>query len=145
MEIRPITPDDYTHLMTIKLASILSCNTHYKNSELQDWIDYCSNQSLDDAYGNSEGFLVEKNNRLIGYITYTKNSLDNIFILPEFQKQGVATKLMWAFHATIKQNSKIEVRASLNAVKFYEKHGYQFVKKSVSRAGFDMVVMEKTL
>jgi GNAT superfamily N-acetyltransferase len=79
--------------------------------------------------GKDRLFLVaEKNNHMVGTATLQDNYIGTVFILPEFQGQGIGTKLMNKVEKIAKNNGvkRVMLNASITAYKFYKKRGYRF-------------------
>ncbi|WGI17767.1 ribosomal protein S18-alanine N-acetyltransferase [Methanonatronarchaeum sp. AMET-Sl] len=100
-------------------------------------------------------YVVEKQNKIIGYViitpTTTKNAkIISIAIDPEHQSQGIGTKLLKkAINTTKKQKTKkisLEVKkTNKKAIKFYRKLGFQKTKtkKQYYNNGEDAYYMTK--
>lgn len=80
-------------------------------------------------------FKVE--DKIVGYIDfsiyYERAEVNYIFVLDEYRKKGIASKLLeYLFSNYNLENITLEVRESnLSAIKFYEKNG--FVKCSIRK------------
>ena len=80
-------------------------------------------------------YVVEENDTIIGcgaigpyWSSETESSLFNIFVLPEYQGKGIGRKIV----ETLEQDEyflrakRVEVPASITAVNFYRKLGYDY-------------------
>ncbi|MDN6968247.1 GNAT family N-acetyltransferase [Oenococcus sp. UCMA 17063] len=68
-----------------------------------------------------------------------ESSLFNIFVLPEYQGQGVGRKIIKVLERDtyFKRAKRIEIPASITSLKFYQKMGYSF------KNGIDKIDEEK--
>ena len=86
-------------------------------------------------------YVVEENDTIVGcgaigpyWGSETESSLFNIFVLPEYQGKGIGRKIV----ETLEQDEyflrakRVEVPASITAVNFYRKLGYDY-KNGVDR------------
>ncbi len=71
--------------------------------------------------------VAEELDEIIATATFARDHFGSIFVRPDHQKRGIGKKLMEALEKLAKKNGIKEVRlhASINAVEFYEKLGYE--------------------
>ena len=67
------------------------------------------------------------NDKLIGMIGYEieTNQIIYLYVLPEYQKQGIGSKLLDIIINGVNQDESIMVRAHRDAVAMYEKYGFE--------------------
>lgn len=142
--------------LTIKKATIEDLNTiqdlnnklfelEYNNFDPSlkiGWpYEIAGEEYFKDLIENQIIYLAIMNNEIVGYLagsihveySYNTNSLaelDNMFILEEYRKYGIGTKLFNEFKKYCKENNiqELKVTASsknLNAIKFYQKNGFE--------------------
>lgn len=76
---------------------------------------------------NTETWVYELDQRVVGYIAMIENEVGGLFIYPNFQKRGIGKELM---DAVAKNFSSLEVEVfekNAGARMFYEKYGFQFM------------------
>jgi ribosomal-protein-alanine N-acetyltransferase len=79
-------------------------------------------------------FIYKQDNKIIGYILWLRRKnhyrLYSLCIAKEYQGQGIATKLLEYSFKTLKIKSfTLEVKTiNQNAIKLYEKNGFEIVK-----------------
>lgn len=93
-------------------------------------------------------YLAESDGKLVGYISGCKTSvnyrkgmraeIENIAVLPDYRKQGVATKLYKTFLTWARENSceKVYVNTYFNnsdAVEFYKSLGFKEIDVSLEK------------
>ncbi|MBQ3511549.1 MAG: GNAT family N-acetyltransferase [Bacilli bacterium] len=142
--------------LTIKKATIEDLNTiqdlnnklfelEYNNFDPSlkiGWpYEIAGEEYFKDLIENQIIYLAIMNNEIVGYLagsihveysynTNTLAELDNMFILEEYRKYGIGTKLFNEFKKHCKENNiqELKVTASsknLNAIKFYQKNGFE--------------------
>ncbi|HBL83839.1 MAG: hypothetical protein A2Y17_08135 [Clostridiales bacterium GWF2_38_85] len=83
-------------------------------------------------------------NMMVGIISVkgkpSHSHISLLFILPEYEKQGIGRQLI---NATLKDAKKITVNASINAVGFYSKQGFHSQSDVVTEDGLSFVPMIK--
>ena len=126
LEIRKETENDYKEVYNV-------VKTAFETAEHSDG----NEQDLVNELRNSDNFIPElslvaiENNKIVGYILFTKIELGNnteialapLVVLPEYQKQGVGSKLIEEGH---KMAKKLGYHFSivLGSEKYYPKFGY---------------------
>lgn len=82
---------------------------------------------MDIQDGNT--YLINKNNNYAGTITIVKNKLHRFFVVPDFQKQGLGSKLLNFAEKTIFRNfNEVITDTSIPAKKFYLIRHYIVIK-----------------
>ncbi|MHA1672909.1 MAG: GNAT family N-acetyltransferase [Promethearchaeota archaeon] len=73
--------------------------------------------------------VAEMFDEIVGTATISHNFFGSVFTRPDLHGKGVGTKLMDTLERLTKQNGMTEVKlhASINAVKFYEKRGFEII------------------
>jgi [ribosomal protein S18]-alanine N-acetyltransferase len=148
MNIRLASESDIPHLITICEAA--GPAAHWT---LQQWTDIFRTQApprfawvaLQDSNSQGIGFLVARHNG-------PEWELENIAVLPDFQRQGTGAGLMSALlsHARAHRAERIllEVRASnLSACRFYDVSGFQVLARRRAYYGNpveDALIMVRT-
>ena len=95
------------------------------------------------------------NDNIMGIIhindIYDRYEINNIFVLPKYRKQNIASNLMEKVLSEAEKNEKInitlEVRQdNIAAIKLYKKYG--FIEKAIRKGyykGIDGILMEKEM
>lgn len=85
----------------------------------------------------------EENNQVVGFVEISKKSyIANLFVLPEYQKQGIGTRLL---KRAEKYCGKVDITldASTDAIPFYERNGYHLMEKMTNHFGVKLFFMKK--
>lgn len=95
-------------------------------------------------------FVAVENGKIIGLAGFKKTSgtVSGIFVEPDRMGEGIGSQLLEKLEekAREKSLSNLEVPASLAAVEFYKKNGYESVKqekREVEEKDILMLIMEK--
>ena len=126
LEIRKETENDYKEVYNV-------VKTAFETAEHSDG----NEQDLVNELRNSDNFIPElslvaiENNKIVGYILFTKIELGNnteialapLAVLPEYQKQGVGSKLIEEGHKIAKKLG-YHFSIVLGSEKYYPKFGY---------------------
>jgi putative acetyltransferase len=88
---------------------------------------------------------------IVGFCGFKLGVICGLFVDPDYMRRGVASQLLsYALSWMSDQKcQRVEIEATLTAVPFYQRHGFQVVatKSSATRGGLDMslVDMERQL
>lgn len=151
VSIRPATAKDAEKIADIYVASVSTlCTKDYTNEQIE--IIAC----LHDAESYREA--IESNNikiflavakEVVGFasILIDEWKIGDLFVLPNFTRQGIATRLLNAVekYALQAQIYKLSVTASLTARPFYSACGYKYVRDSLIAEKIETVEMTKPL
>lgn len=144
-------PEQYSKLLNIQTECIQTLGDAYTQKEIDTWIGYLEratperfasfkNSAWTDDRGNIEGFVSWREDD-----TSNTVALECLYVREHLRNQGIGRLLLEKAEADIAVGSRIVVRSTLNARSFYEKYGYTFKERGISRAGFAIVVLEKVI
>ena len=139
VSIRDATLADIPEIHRVHKASIEKlCAASYSPTIIEAW---ASNPNMD-RYAKILGpgfkcLLATKQGVVCGYgsIDITKSLLASLFIHPDHAGGGVGALLLHALEAAAVEQglTNLSIESSLNAKKFYEKHGYEAHKTGKTR------------
>lgn len=95
-----------------------------------------------------EMFGVKSDRSLIGYVAIARKShISQLFVVSDEQQKGIGRMLLNFVEQQAKEMSipKLTVRASLNAVPFYEKCGFETTAEPQETKGIRFQPMQKML
>ncbi|MBQ7351258.1 MAG: GNAT family N-acetyltransferase [Clostridia bacterium] len=136
MDIRLITEKDYKNVADMIARSV--SNSAFTRFYPQQSIDYIK-KSLDENGVKQRAswthfYVIEKDNEIIAcgaigpyWDSKTESSLFNIFVDEKYQGQGFGRKIIETLENDefFKRAKRIEVPASMSAIPFYRKMGYE--------------------
>ena len=126
--IRLMVNTDAVSIHAIHTACLRNTLTsHYSSEQLEAWLEGRTPEGYLRGAENGEIYLVaERGQAVVGYANCQDQELLSLFVLPEFQNQGVGALLLKACDA----NADIRwVKATLGAVGFYSRFGFQLVRR----------------
>lgn len=155
VQIRPAARDDEPALTAAHVASVRGVDgSAYDDAELAVWASGAVSTSygLDDS--DTVVLVAEREGAVAGFAEASVDAaeLDKLYVDPEHQGRGIATSLSEAVDRRLRSRGveSLSVEASVNAVPFYERVGYERVgthRKPITVDGtsveMTMVDMEK--
>ncbi len=84
------------------------------------------------------------NSQIVGYIACGGFYIAQLYVLPEFQGRGIGSKLISEVKAA-SEASSLQLKASLNAVGFYRKQGFEQTAEQQSINSITFVPMELSI
>lgn len=132
MEIRPFHFKDAKEISSIIQKTLFETNSRYYQKSV---LNYLSNEYSPDNLikmaEKKELFVAIDNGIIIGVAAVEDNDISTVFILPEYQNQGIGKKLMKKVEDVAKNNGfrEVKLNASINALEFYKKIGYKKGKR----------------
>lgn len=153
VSIREARPEDAQSVRDVHAASIRALGRfHYDEQQIDSWSD------LDDVeYPITEEdtyvVVAEEDGIIVGFgeMDLDGGQLRAIYVSPAESRRGVGTALLRELEAVAQANGldELHLSASLNAVPFYEHHGYRpgedTTHESSGRVELEVIRMEKPL
>jgi len=126
--VRPMVESDAVVIHGIHTACLRNTlSSHYTSEQLETWLAGRTPAGYLRGAENGEVYLVaELDGAVIGYANWQEHELLSLFVSPEYQGRRVGTVLLKACdaYADIKC-----VKATLSAVEFYSRFGFQRVRR----------------
>ena len=93
-------------------------------------------------------FVAEKNNKIMGYISLSKNEIKKLFVLPKFHKKGIDKELLKKIEEIAKKRKmkKLVLYINYYTEDFYKKCGFKRIKVVWEKAEgikYKQIYMEK--
>ena len=92
---------------------------------------------------NSETYVYEKENHIVGFVSLIENYIAAIFVAPSEQGKGIGKELMQFIkhkHSILELGVYVK---NINSIAFYEKQGFKVVEEKLDEStGEREVVME---
>ena len=142
MKIRRFTENDAEKVSSLIIRTLKTTNSKdYSEESIKALEKQMQPSHIFERASWTHFYVVEDNDTIIGcgaigpyWGSETESSLFNIFVLPEYQGKGIGRKII----ETLEQDEyflrakRIEIPASITAVNFYRKLGYDY-KNGVDR------------
>ncbi len=134
--LRKASPKDAPGIWNVRVSAIRAIHEpRYPQEDLIKWAPKAMPEGFIKAVENNEWYVVTDDDLILatGYVDVDKRRLEALFVLPEYQGQGIAKLMIHHLHAIARAHglSEIYLDATLNAEGFYSKHGYAKIKDSV--------------
>lgn len=156
LSIRPARPNDAPFMRQVFIESTRATSESYYPREVIDtWSSEVTVESLERGIDDpANTILVAETNGIIcgfGKLSLRRCEIDALYVDPKCQGMGVGRALMNAILDICTEHNmqEVELNASLPAVEFYERVGFQVVKEDIYTLsnGFVMSIkrMERNL
>lgn len=127
--IRPATDADREAIWTVHVRAIReTCSRVYPADQIRAWSDLLSPASYIDVLRNRVVVVAEDDKAVIGFgqLDAAKREIEAVYVLPDRQGQGVGRALLQELESRAKTAGidKLWLSATLNAVPFYERAGF---------------------
>ena len=136
MEIRRFQPEDAAETAKMIASTLIISNSKdYSGEYMENTIASLSAETLRERAKDAHMYVACDGSRIIGcgaiagyWGSITESILLTIFVLPEYQGKGVGKRII----QTLEQDEfflrakRIEIPASITAVEFYKKMGYNY-------------------
>ena len=149
MTIRRATASDAPRIHELHIASVRTlCAPAYAPSILEGWLANRSPNGYLRAIASGGLFVAEAAGQILGFCEGAAGEVRAVFVAPRWAGRGVGTALLsqaLAF-AMAGASRAVRLESTLNAVGFYERHGFQRVAQSTVRRNdvdVPIVVMEE--
>ena len=149
--IRPARAGDGASVFQITRDSIAGlAGDYYSERQIRNWMGARTPEFYENLISRGRMFVaVREDGKAVGFVDTVPGEVTRMFILPEAAGHGLGSDLLALGLAKASEefSGPIKVEATLNAVRFYEKHGFVALHRSLSShavggATFEIVHME---
>ncbi|MCF8113590.1 MAG: GNAT family N-acetyltransferase [Desulfotignum sp.] len=132
---RAVHADSDKIAMIHKTAVTGLSNSMYRDDEITAWIKALTPNEVIEAIEDASGVfeVAFLSDQIIGFGIIQKNTLVALYILPQYQNQGIGTRLLHHIEdcAKKKGTNYIHARIALSGKIFYEKKGYTILQEGI--------------
>ncbi len=148
MKILPATIKHSYDMQRIHTAAVTTtCSGSYTEIQIEAWLKGRSPEGYQPGIERGEMFVAETEGEIVGFGHAVPGEVLAMYVDPEFHKKGVGAMLIeHAISIAAVNHKKIKVEATVNAVGFYEKHGFKEIREDIyERNGVKMpkIIMER--
>lgn len=152
--IREAAAEDAGAISRVHMSAIRGlCSTHYDERQIEAWAAGRTPEYYERVLAAHELFVAERDGAVVafGRIDLESGTVVAVYVTPEAAGSGVGEAMMAHLEGVARMHgwSKLHLTASLNAVPFYEKLGYErvapFQQQIANDVVLDCVDMRKTL
>ena len=143
--IRNANSKDLPGILNVNLKAIFeTCSSHYKLSDLTQWVGDRDEEFFGKSLENDQLFVCESKYEVVAFLDVIPGEILAIFTDPVHEGKGIGTKLMkLGMKEAGNGRPEIVLYASLNAVSFYERFGFLKEKETTHpRNGIQLPVIE---
>lgn len=127
--------------------------SHYTPEQIEAWASLRQPEDFTKAIEQHEFLVAEEAGEVVGYGQLNKETaeVEAVYVIPEAAGRGIGHLLLDALEAKAREAglASLRLRASLNAVAFYEHFGYRIERQEMHRlpsgVKFAVAHMTKTL
>lgn len=148
MNIRRATPEDVDEIRELHRSSIRQlCSASYSKQQIASWTGALQPERYLPAMERFEFFVAEAG-EVVGFCIVDPDSaeLNALYVHPGHSGRGVGSALMDHAESIARSRSvaRLKVKSTLNAVTFYELHGFLQVRETVhvNPAGLELPCVE---
>ena len=147
--IRRAAAKDAPRIHELHLASVRAlCAPSYSPAVLEGWLADRSPDGYLPGISSGGLFVAEANGEVVGFCEGAVGEVRAVFVDPRWGRRGVGTALLDHALSLARAGASRPVRleSTLNAVTFYERHGFRQVSRSTVRRNqveVPIVVMEE--
>ena len=153
IEIRQATIEDVPEITTLFRDTVREVNSKdYSDKQIQTWSAGANDTEKWEERVNRFYFLIAETNDTIVGFAYLKNGnyFDGLFVHKDYQRQGIASKLLRIIESKVMMNGFDEIKSdvSITALPFFEDHYYDVIKKQkkvLKGMSFENYIVSKTL
>lgn len=147
MIIRTYRDSDINQMVTLFYETVHTVNARdYSHEQLQVWAPEDEQEmrmaQWSDSFRNHITYVAEIDGSLAGFGDMTHDGyLDRLYVHKDYQGRGIASALVHQLESEAHQLGlhEISTEASITAKPFFERHGYQTIKKqTVLRRGIPL-------
>lgn len=157
MKIRLASDGDCAEIARLHRATIRHINSKdYPKKIIKAWSERTNAKRFRDSLSKCKRWVAVEKGKIIGFVDHGKgDELWGLYVHKDYIGKGLGSKLLKiAENSLKKQGAKtIKIESTITARPFYEKNGYEFVKKGLhpvfgdkeSGLFVDVCIMEKKL
>ena len=132
LTIRTATSADPVSLSAVQASSIRSlCRSHYDATQLEPWVARRTPELFERVLEHQELHVAEEDGRIVGYgqVDLESGQIVAVYVIPEAAGHGVGSALLAHLEDQARMHGwpRVHLTTTLNALPFFEKHGYERV------------------
>jgi putative acetyltransferase len=152
--IRRATPKDAESIADIHMRAIREISaSHYPPEDIEAWAAPRKPEFYLDSISNKEFYVATEDDAVIGFGTFNQKSgeMEAVYVSPDMVRRGIGLEIVRVLEerACSLQVKCVYLKASLNAIPFYERAGFtqREAAKHRLQSGVEIqcVIMDKEL
>jgi len=147
MKIANATTSDAEEIHRIHLSAVRTiCKDFYTAKIIETWLKGRTSEGYHKGIDKGEIYVAKNNGKIVGFGHAIPGEVVAVFVDPIFHRKGVGKLILdYGLRIALKNHQKVKVQSTVNAEKFYKKHGFVKMKDDVTiRNGIEIpiVIME---
>lgn len=130
VSLRPARPGDGGALFEVTRRSVAGLAAgHYSAEQVAGWMGLRTPAFYEDLVAGGRAVVAEHDGRVVGFVDAEPGEVTRLFLLPEAAGHGLGARLLAVGMETARDGhaGPVRVEATINAVGFYERHGFRVV------------------
>lgn len=129
MLIRPAMAADAEQIAAVHASAIRDvCGQEYEPSQIQAWLSGKTHQGYLRAIAERQVFVALRDDRVLGFgeIDPRTGEIFAVYVRPDCLRQGLGGALLQTLESCAAEHAlrRLHLHATLNAIPFYEAHGF---------------------
>jgi len=152
--VRPASEADVPAIWRVHTDSIRElCRERYRPEEIAAWIAFRPPDAYVRALASRAMFVAEWQGQVVGFgqLDPARGEIEACYVAPEAVGSGIGSALLARMEdeARLRGHRIVRLNATLNAEKFYARHGYRWLGRATHRVAGNVLLacvrMEKAL
>lgn len=150
MQVREATPEDADGIQTVHAEAIAElASADYTQEQIDAWLEPIESADYESITSSEYYYVVAENGEEIvgfgsvcsetpdGYESTVEGEITGVYVHPSVAGEGVGTSMLSALETEAQAQNirRLGLESSINAVPFYESHGYERVRKLTHEFG----------
>jgi GNAT superfamily N-acetyltransferase len=135
--LRPAQRGDGQSVFDVTWLSVNGlAKTHYSAEQIACWMGKRTPAYYEDLIAKGGMVVAERNGAIVGFVDAEPGELTRLFIVPSAAGSGLGRRLLHIGieHARRGHVGPIKIESTLNAVGFYERHGFKIRGRGFARS-----------
>lgn len=134
--LRPARADDVCQIRSLHIAAIEVCGPHaYDEEQVAAWAEKETDPGPESVEGSNQHVIVaEIDDSVVGFgkLVPDHREVQAVYVHPEFTRQGIGSAILERLENLAVESGieTLELQSSLNAVEFYDVHGFSQVREN---------------
>ena len=113
------------------------CASHYSADIIGGWLQNRSAEGYLAPINRGAIFVAETGNRIVGFGEAAAGVVVAVYVDPAVPRQGVGSALLRHAleQARLEHSGPVRVESTLNAIGFYERHGFREIARATTKRG----------
>src|SRR5262245_35504900 len=135
--LRPAQRGDGQSVFDVTWLSVNAlAKTHYSAEQIAGWMGERTPAFYEDLIDKGRMVVAERSGSIVGFVDAEPGKLTRLFIVPSATGSGLGRRLLHIGieHARRGYDGLIKIEATLNAVGFYERHGFKVCGRGLAES-----------